>query len=281
VRGLLEAQHPDLARLTLRASGHGWDNVLFRLGDDLLVRLPRRAASAPLVEHEQRWLPRLAPLLPLPIPVPIRVGRAAGRFPWSWSIVAWMAGDNAAVTPPTDFNAAASTLGAFVRALHVPAPRDAPANPYRGVPLADRADAFHDRVTRLEGRIDTSAVLALWDAASRAPRWTGPPLWIHGDLHPGNLVVADGRVSAVVDFGDLTAGDPATDLAVAWMLLPPPARRMFRASARHPHDAIDEDTWTRARGWALFFGLVFLAEGASEPSIRALGERTLDAVLES
>jgi aminoglycoside phosphotransferase (APT) family kinase protein len=279
VRELLAGQHPDLAHLPLTACGSGWDNALFRLGDDLLVRLPRRAASAPLVEHEQRWLPRLARRLPLPVPVPVRVGRTAGRFPWSWSIVRWMPGESAAVSPPSDFTAAASMLGAFVRALHMPAPHDAPRNPYRGIPLADRSDAVHDRVTRVEDQVDTSAILALWEAASRAPRWTGPPLWIHGDLHAGNVLVADGRISAVVDFGDLTAGDPATDLAIGWMMLPASARSQFRSSARQPPDTIDDDTWLRARGWALLFGLMFLAESASESWMRTLGQRTLSAVL--
>jgi aminoglycoside phosphotransferase (APT) family kinase protein len=278
VRALLAEQHPDLQRLPLIEIGGGWDNTLFRLGDELAVRLPRRAAGAPLIEHEQRWLPELAPVLPLPIPVPVGKGRPGCGFPWAWSIVPWLPGDNATVAPLHDVTRAALDLGAFSAALHQPAPDDAPVNPFRGVPLADRTNLVRDRAARLDGVVDAVRVLAVWDDVVLTPPWSGKPVWIHGDLHPGNLLVHEGRLSAVIDFGDLTSGDPATDLAVAWMLLPPQARQIFRKAAGGA-DGVDDDTWVRARGWALTFGLIFLASSRDSEMMTAMGQATIDAVL--
>ena len=246
VRALLKEQHRDLANLPLNELGEGWDNRLFRLGDDFAVRLPRRAVAAPLIEHEQRWLSHLAPRLPLP--VPLRIGRPGCGFPWQWSVVPWLPGQSALVKPPQDPTETAIALGRFVRALHQPAPDDAPHNPFRGVPLA-------------------------------APPWSEPAVWLHGDLHPRNLLVRDGRLAAVIDFGDMTAGDPATDLSVAWMMLPPSARSTFRASARGDHDPVDDDTWTRARGWALALGLASLANSRDDGAMRILAHATIDAAL--
>jgi aminoglycoside phosphotransferase (APT) family kinase protein len=134
-------------------------------------------------------------------------------------------------------------------------------------------------VTQLDGIVDSVAVMRIWDAALRARKWSGPPVWIHGDLHPANLLVVDAHVTAVLDFGDLTAGDPATDLSVAWLLLPSPARATFREATREMGEAIDDDTWTRARGWALLFGLIFLSSSRDDEVMRAMGRRTLDRVL--
>jgi aminoglycoside phosphotransferase (APT) family kinase protein len=279
VRALLAEQHPDISRLPLIDLGSGWDNRLYRVGEHLVVRLPRRAAAAALIEHEQRWLPELAPRLPLPIPVPLRIGRPGCGFPWSWSVVPWLAGENAAIVPPDDLERAAVDLGAFVRAMHQPAPAEAPGNPVRGVPLAYRTRAVHDRATQLDGVVDGAAVRALWDGAVRTPAWPGPPLWIHGDFHPGNLLVAAGHLSAVIDFGDLTAGDPATDLSIAWMLLPSAMRAHFRASARGSNDRIDDDTWMRARGWALALGLAYLASSRDNDMMGMLGRTTIAAAL--
>lgn len=276
VRGLLTDQHSDLAGLPLHSRRFGWDNVLFRLGDELVVRLPRRGAAATLVEHEQRWLPQLAPALPLPIPVPVRVGRPALGYPWSWSIVPWFPGETAAQRPPEPMDDAAATLGRFLAALHQPAPEDAPVNPFRGVPLAARADRFDTVVESLGPMIDRRAVLDQWRVCLEAVSWAGPALWIHGDLHPANLVVHQGRLVAVIDFGDLTASDPATDLSVAWMLLPLDSRAVFRRSVGD----VDDATWIRARGWALALALVYLANSADNPMIANVGRRTLDAVLD-
>jgi len=170
-------------------------------------------------------------------------------------------------------------LAAFVSALHLPAPHDAPRNPFRGVPLANRTPSIDERVAQLDGIVDSVAVMRIWDAALHARKWSGPPVWIHGDLHPANLLVVDAHITAVLDFGDLTAGDPATDLSVAWLLLPSPARATLREATREMGEAIDDDTWTRARGWALLFGLIFLSSSRDDEVMRAMGRRTLDRVL--
>ena len=279
VRALIQEQHPDLAHLPLNEVGEGWDNRLFRLGEELVVRVPRRAVSATLIEYEQRWLPRLSPSLPLPVPVPFRVGRPGCGFPWPWSVVPWFPGQSALCEALRDSVTAAATLGGFLRALHQPAPADAPYNPWRSVPLAARANILRDHLQQVDSLVDRVAVLALWERVMSARPWAGPPLWIHGDLHPGNLLLDSGRLTAVLDFGDLAAGDPATDLSVMWMWLPPSARSTLRASARGDLDPIDDDTWMRARGWALALGMAYLATSGNDELMGALGRATVDAVL--
>ena len=275
VRALLAEQHPDLAKLELGASASGWDNVMYRLGGDLVVRLPRRALAAALIEHEQRWLPELAARLPLPTSAPVRNGQPGHGYPWSWSVCRWLPGESAAVHPPADLKRAAETHGRFLVAKHQPAPSDHPVYPIRGVPLADRYEITCARVEELGETIDRVAVRSLWDELVAAPVWNGPPLWLHGDLHPANLIVHNGELSGVVDFGDLTGGDPAGDLSVAWMLLPADTRDVLRAHAGH----IDDGTWARARGWALALALAILASSADNPVMRGVSQQTLDAVL--
>ena len=276
VRALLAEQHPDLADLPLRPFAEGWDNALWSVGDDLLARLPRRALGAALVAHEQRWLPELAPALPLPIPVPVRVGRPSTVYPWSWSVVPRFEGEPADRQPACDADVVAAQLGGFLRALHVPAPPDAPRNPYRGVPLVDRSNAFEARLTDLVREIDVDAVRAVWEHAIAAPPQTGPPVWLHGDPHPANVLIADGALAAVIDFGDLCAGDPATDLAGAWMLLPPAALPSFVAAYAGP-DGLDPDLERRALGWAVLFGVLLLAIGLDDrPTYSPIGRRTLE-----
>jgi aminoglycoside phosphotransferase (APT) family kinase protein len=277
VRALLAEQQPDLERLPLTELASGWDNVIYRLGDDLVVRLPRRAASAVLVAHEQRWLPDLAPWLPLPIPAPVRFGAPGCGFPWSWSVCPWLDGEVASEHPIEDLGAAAATLGSFLVALHQPGAVDAPKNPYRGVPLASRAASTEQRIEQMADTVDGPAVRSCWNEALQVPQWPGPPLWLHGDLHPANLLVRDGDLAAVIDFGDLTAGDPATDLSVAWMLFPPILHATFRAAAGEP----DDDTWARARGWALSLALAYLANSADNPTLERIGRETMSAAMHS
>jgi aminoglycoside phosphotransferase (APT) family kinase protein len=279
VRALLCAQHPDLADLPLVEAGEGWDNQLYRLGDSLGVRLPRRTLAADLIVHEQRWLPQLAARLPLPVPAPVRTGRPGCGFPWPWSIVPWFDGCSAAVTL-ADPISMAEDLGRFLRALHQPAPEEAPPNPWRGVPLANRTPSVLECLKQLRDRVETACITRLWDASVSAVPWSDRPVWLHGDLHPGNLVVRGNRLAAVVDFGDLTAGDPATDLSVAWSTLPPTARPIFRAAASNAFDPIDDATWVRARGWALTLGLVCLANSFDDPQLEALGHATVQAALD-
>ena len=280
VRRLLAAQQPDLAHLPVRLIAHGWDNLMYRLGDELAVRLPRRAAAAPLIVHEQRWLPVVAPRLPLPVPAPVRAGRPAPGYPWPWSIVPFLPGQLAAREPPADPAVAAASLGRFLAALHVPAPQDAPVNRNRGVPLAERTAVVTQNLGMVGDMVDRGAAVRAWQAALATPAWGGAPVWLHGDLHPANILVHRGRISAVIDFGDITAGDPAADLSVAWMLLPADCRGDFRDAYRAVGGhAEGDDTWARARGWALALSLAFLAHSADNPVIAAIGRRTIGAVL--
>jgi aminoglycoside phosphotransferase (APT) family kinase protein len=280
---LLAGQHPDLAGLPVKFLANGWDNELYRVGDELLARLPRRALGAQIIKNEQRWLPGLAPKLPLPIPAPERTGVPGCGYPYSWSVVPYLPGVPAAQASSLDPARAAAAMGGFLGTLHAPAPPDAPPNPFRGVPLAKRAATFAANLallTDLVDPVDQDAVLRAWDTALATPSYDGPPVWLHGDLHPANILVNDGQVSGVIDFGDITAGDPASDLAVAWMLLPPACHAGFwsayQTSGGRPGDALR----ARARGWALNFAIVFLAHSEDNPVLRDIGHRTLRAVLE-
>jgi aminoglycoside phosphotransferase (APT) family kinase protein len=285
VRRLLVAQHPDLAALPVEPLANGWDNTLFRLGDALVARLPRRTLGASILVNEQRWLPSLAPRLPLPVPVPVRTGVPGEGYPWPWSVVAFLPGTPAADGPSFDPRLVAGDLGGFFGSLHAPAPSDAPANPYRGVPLARRAASFEQNLATLDlAALDVGreAVLAAWESALAVPPWDGPPLWLHGDPHPANILIEDGRVSGVLDFGDITAGDPASDLSLVWMLLPASGHGAFRAAyAAASGVPIGEAAWARGRGWALNLGIVFLAWSADNPRLHEVGRRTLAAVLDA
>lgn len=275
VRDLLRAQHPDLADLPLEIVANGWDNVMLRLGGDLVVRVPRREVAAHLVEHEQRWLPTIRALVAdvVAVPAPVRIGVPTDAFPWPWSVVPWVDGV-AAGSAPVAALAVADTLAAFLGALHVPAPAEAPRNPVRGGPLSDRSDAVAERLA--SGAVPRAdAVAGLWRGAVAAPTWGGPPVWLHGDLHPGNLVVDADRLVSVVDFGDLAAGDPATDLATAWLTFGREARARFRA-----HVAADDATWFRARGWTIAMATALVTGSSVGSGHHALGVRALDAVLD-
>jgi aminoglycoside phosphotransferase (APT) family kinase protein len=280
VRRLLAAQQPDLAHRPIMVIANGWDNVLCRVGDELVARLPRREAAARLVVHEQRWLPVLQPRLPLPVPAPVRTGQPGLGYPWPWSIIPFLPGQVASRNPPADLRDAAVSLGRFLGALHTPAAPDAPANAFRGVPLADRSATVTQNLSVLGGLVDRSAVMRVWEAAVATPKWDKRPVWLHGDLHPANILVHRGRISAVIDFGDITSGDPAADLSVAWMLLPAEYHDAFqnayRAAGEH---AADDNSWARARGWALALSLVFLAHSADNPQLMEIGHRTISAVL--
>jgi len=288
VRRLLADQHADLARLPVTFLANGWDNELYRIGDELVARLPRRALGAQIITHEQRWLPGLAPRLPLPIPYPERTGVPACGYPYCWSVVPYLPGVPAAQASSFDPARAAAAVGGFLGALHVPAPADAPANPFRGVPLADRAGTFAANLALLTGQAGQDgggrdAVLRVWNAALAAPGYGGPAVWLHGDLHPANILVKDGQVSGVIDFGDITAGDPACDLSVAWMLLPPGCHARFWSAYQAAGGAggrVGDALRARARGWALNFAIVFLAHSADNPVLLRVGRRTLRTVLE-
>ncbi len=276
VRGLLREQHADLADLPLGYMDAGFDNALWRLGDDLLVRLPRRLLAAALTENEQRWLPELAPLLPLAVPAPARIGRPSERYPWPWSVVPWLhgvPGDRVSVTEPVD---AGRRLGRFLRALHSEAPESAPINHWRGVPLVERADTFEQRLNALGAEVDTRKLIRVWEAALGARPHRGRRVWIHGDLHPANILISNGTVVAVVDFGDLCGGDPATDIAGALMLLPAEGFDAFKAE----YPGIDADGLRRSYGWAALFGLMLLELGRRDrPSYEGMARLALERTL--
>lgn len=271
VRSLLQTQHPDLAELDLRLHASGWDNVTYRLGADLAVRLPRRELGVELVLKEQRWLPELAPRLPLPIPAPVRVGTAAMGYPWPWSIVPWVEGTDAVVEPLRSDQAPA--FAGFLRALHRPAPSAAPRNIYRGVPLSDHRNATDARLGRIQRgslSIDLTRVAAGFELVRAVPIDVDD-VWIHGDAHPRNVVAESGVLRALVDWGDLGVGDPATDLAAAWMLFEEP--NDF-ATAYGP---ISAATWERARGWAIHFGVMLIDSGdQDDPEWAEVGRRVLE-----
>ncbi|GAA4624827.1 aminoglycoside phosphotransferase family protein [Cellulomonas oligotrophica] len=271
---LLVEQHPDLAGLPVHGRVHGWDNLTWRLGDDLALRFPVRVASAPLVEHEQRWLPRLAPTLPVAVPAPARVGRAGAGYPWPWSVVPWLPGDVVAAGPVAGRTVWAPALAEALAALHVPAPPDAPHNPFRGVPLADRDAVVGARLagTPLPHR---EVLLRAWHDGLAAPAWDGPPVWVHGDPHPGNLLADARSLTALIDFGDLCAGDPASDLATAWMTFDAAGRAAFVARTRELR-GWDDATWVRARAWAASYVPVLLAHPDEYPLMAAVGRATAD-----
>lgn len=260
VRELLREQHPDLAELPLREVEGGWGNQMWRLGDELAVRIQRMDTTPDHQLKERRWLPTLAPNLPLPIPLPVRDGTSSARSPKIWTVVTWVSGlplDRGTITRGQH---AADALAAFLQALHVPAPTDAPVDTGRGAHPRDCADGFDHFLGSLDADVigaDAAAARAVWDDAAAAPAWQGVSVWVHGDLHPANVVVADGTLAGVVDFGDMFAGDPAVDLAAAWVLLPAGMTgRFFTAYAR-----ADEATVRRARGLAVLKSLFLMLMG--------------------
>ena len=296
VRDLLREQHPDLADRPVRLGAKGWDNQLWRLGDDLAVRLPWATESADvLLRKEYAWVPGLAPRLPLPVPVPQRLGEPAERFPRSWIVTTWVPGTPADRAPATRATHAAESLAAFLSALHRPAPDDAPAGRGRGGRLAERTGEFTARLAAAEemGLVaDPAALRAVWDDAVAAPDWAGPPVWLHGDLHAANVLTADGTFCGVIDFGDLCAGDPACDLAAVWALLPDGAADSFYAAYRPavggsagpagaggpdgPDGAggADDATLRRARGWAALTALSGILIGEAGVSGRPGGKQS-------
>jgi aminoglycoside phosphotransferase (APT) family kinase protein len=258
VERLIAGQFPRWAGLPVRAvQPGGWDNRTFRLGDELSVRLPSAAAYVPQVEKEHRWLPELAPWLPLPIPAPVAKGEPAEGYPWPWSIYRWLPGEPA--TLPLDHpERLAMGLAEFLTALYRIDPRGAPeAGPHsfwRGGPLSIYDAETRSAIAALRNEIDPAAATAVWETALTA-EWHEPPVWVHGDIAAGNLLVRHGRLSAVIDFGSSAAGDPACDTAIAWTLFSGASRETFRAGL-----PVDRATWTRGRGWALWKALITLAE---------------------
>jgi aminoglycoside phosphotransferase (APT) family kinase protein len=251
VRRLLAAQFPKWADLAIApVLPSGTDNAIYRLGDGTVARLPRLVRAVATLEKELRWLPELAPRLPLAIPIPLAVGEPAEGYPFTWSVYTWLHGETATAERIANDGRAATDMAEFIAAmqrldLHG-GPPPGPHNVFRGVPLATRDESTRAAIASLGETIDVAAATAAWEAALAAPEWRRAPAWIHGDLDCRNLLVEDGRLSAVIDFGCLGVGDPACDVAVAWKFLSAETRDIFRAEL-----SVDEATWARSRGWTL------------------------------
>lgn len=259
VRRLIATQFPQWADLPVEpVEAGGWDNKTFHLGAHMTVRLPSAARYAPQVEKEHQWLPKLAPLLPLPIPVPLAMGVPADGYPWHWSVYRWLEGEVATAGRIADLSEFATTLADFLTALYRIDPSGGPPpgqhNFFRGGPLAVYDAETRQALATLDGRIDTDAALAAWEAAL-ASSWHGAPVWFHGDVAAGNLLVERGCLSAVIDFGTSGVGDPSCDLVIAWTLFEGESREAFRGVL-----GTDDASWARGRGWALWKALITLAD---------------------
>jgi len=262
VRRLVSSQVPRWAGLPIRAiEAQGWDNKSFRLGDQMIVRLPSAAEYAVQVEKEHRWLPRLAPRLPLQIPEPLAVGAPSHGYPWKWSVYRWIEGDATAPERVPDLPRFARDIAEFLAALQqidpAEGPQPGPHNFYRGGPLETYDAETRQAIAILAREIDSVAATAVWDAGLKS-NWSRAPVWLHGDMSAGNLLLREGRLSAVIDFGMLAIGDPACDLAIAWSLFSGDSREIFRRTL-----PLDSGTWARGRSWALWKALI-VAAGLSE-----------------
>jgi len=273
VARLIADQFPQWANLPIvKIPSAGTDHAMYRLGDDMVVRLPRMLGAARQVVTEQRWLPRLAPHLPLQVPVPLGRGVPGQGFPMPWSVYAWLDGENAFDQPIVDMRDAAVEMGGFVAAL---GRIDATGGPqsFRGGPVSTSGYDVRGSIRDLgaDGTIEGEAATAAWEQVLALPQWEGKPCWLHGDLMPGNLLTRHGRLTGVLDFGVLGIGDPACDLIPAWYLFGAETRELFRKAAD-----VDDTTWARGRGWALCLGL-----GAehhyrlSNPALATVGRRAI------
>ncbi|MEV7075801.1 aminoglycoside phosphotransferase family protein [Streptomyces sp. NPDC093990] len=283
VRDLLQQQHPDLAGLAIHEVAGGWGNQMWRLGDELAVRMQRMDPTPELQLKERRWLPVLAPRLPLPVPTPVRFGEPSARFPKHWTVMTWVPGEPLDHCSISRGAHAADTLAGFLRALHVRAPADAPVSSDFGAHPGKCTDGFEHFFNAVVPDHLADDVRAVWDDAVSAPEWKGPPLWVHGDLHPANVVVSDGTLAGIVDFGAMFAGDPAWDLAAAWVLLPAgTASRFFDTYGK-----ADEAAIRRARGLAVVKSLFLMLMGQNgdrgipggKPNWGPVGRAALDRVL--
>lgn len=279
---LVAEQFPRWAGLPVtRVASAGTDNAMYRLGDDLVVRLPRLPGGADQIEKEQRWLPHLAPHLPLAVPAPLAQGEPGAGYELPWGVYTWLDGDNAYDVPLAEPASAAEQLGRFTAALRAVDATGGPPS-FRGGPVA-RHDAYVRGAIRdlsAVGLLDAALATAVWEDTLRLPPWDGAPVWLHADLLPGNLLTCAGRLTAVIDFGGLGVGDPAADTLAAWAVFDAGDREVFRAAA-----GVDDATWARGRGWALCFGV--MAEhhygdrcgNGTNPVLAAVGRRAVGEVL--
>jgi aminoglycoside phosphotransferase (APT) family kinase protein len=280
VARLLAAQQPQWAGLDLSpVESAGTDHALYRLGGDMVVRLPRIPSAVAKVAKEQEWLPRLAPALPLAVPEPLAEGAPGEGFPWPWSVYRWLEGETAWSARPADEDDLGACMGRFVAALQAIDPAGGPPpgdhNSFRGAPLAGRDGEFRRALAALGSEIDAGAATAAWEGALAAAPWSDRPLWLHGDLLPGNLLVRDGRLDAVIDFGCLAVGDPACDLMAAWTVVTAAGRRQFREQVE-----ADDAAWARGRGWAISQAVIAIPYyRQTNPALAGMGRRTVAEIL--
>jgi aminoglycoside phosphotransferase (APT) family kinase protein len=286
VAALVADQFPRWAGLALTpVADPGMDNMTYRLGEDMLVRLPRYPRWENQVHREQRWLPVLAPHLPLAVPTPLAKGEPGAGYPFPWSVYRWLPGDRATPEHLADRRAAALALADFLVALRgVDATGGPPpewSNGFRGVGMNDERDSpvvasrVRPKIAGLAGLTDTDALTEVWETALSAPPWSGPPVWVHGDPAPNNLLAMGGRLSAVIDFGTLAVGDPATDLIAAWTFV----TAADRADFRERYD-VDDATWARGRGWGLVASLPTAAQLRDlDPAVAADARRRVDELI--
>lgn len=271
VRRLIASQFPVWSALSVEpVASMGTDNALYRLGSDKVVRLPRVLWAAPSLEREFACLSRLARSVPLAIPEPLALGNPGEGYPFRWAVFRWISGESAVLERMRDRHETARDLAAFIAALRRAGVTGAPASG-RAETLAAREVRVVDAIGKLRAEIDVAAVSAAWRAAVQAPAWSGAPVWVHADLHVGNLLAVDGRLAAVIDFGCVGLGDPACDVMAAWLYFSADERRTFRAALD-----VDDATWSRARGWALSVGLIALPYYAqTNPDLAALARRAI------
>jgi aminoglycoside phosphotransferase (APT) family kinase protein len=271
VSQLIASQFPQWTHLPIKpVELSGWDNRTFHLGFEMSVRLPSAEGYVAQVEKEHRWLPRLAPLLPLPIPVPLAKGIPGNDYPWPWSVYRWLEGENATLERIMDLPEFAISLAEFLLALQRIDATDGPSagahNFFRGGLLTTYGAETRETIQELAGEVEADFATAIWESALKTT-WQRAPVWVHGDVAVGNLLVRDGRLNAVIDFGCCAVGDPACDLVMAWTFFSGESRAAFKGTL-----GLDAATWARARGWSLWKALSTLAvhiDGNLEKSAEA------------
>ncbi|MEM9778247.1 MAG: aminoglycoside phosphotransferase family protein, partial [Chloroflexota bacterium] len=254
VRQLISEQFPEYKNLPITLNGSsGTDNVLYRLGDELVVRLPRVEWATAQIDKDKNWLPILAPQLPIDIPEQIAVGSPSADYPFNWSIYRWISGHTANVDTVPNPDQTATDLACFIKALRVIDPAGGPTDGYRGQQVRLRDEGTRQSLQEMDDLIDLEKALQIWDECLTAADWDGPSTWFHGDLMPGNILFENGKLKAIIDFGVLGVGDPAVDLMVAWFLLPAKSRPIFRQAM-----GVGEDEWLRGKAWALSISAVYV-----------------------
>lgn len=276
-RSLIGAQFPHYADLPLKeVKSAGTDHAIYRLGSEMAVRFPRIPAAADQAQKDFRWLRPLAPRLALRVPLPLAFGRPTADYPFHWSVYEWLQGENAFLHPPHDLGRAALRLADLVHSLrNAPIPDDSPVGG-RGGSLAARDAETRAAIAELRGLIDVETTLRVWEKSLATPRWDAAPVWLHGDIHPGNLIVNEGELTGIIDFGCLAVGDPATDLMIAWSMLDSSTRPAFRSAL-----GVDDSTWLRGRGWALSVALIALPYYLkTNPLLVSISRRVIEQALE-